>query len=213
LDRFDVRYRDFHQERYADSVEKYNTRFFKLITSPGMTHLTPADWRQLTMSTDLKITSSGDGQLQIVSWLLESPYPTPANCSNVVFAGGRQPSTGSADGGPIEGDVLTDTIIDVRLQGQPYYLVFGSNKCGALCELEVASLYRLTDKEIIRCDSAFYDDSAYSSEVSFDYRLDGDLKPDPAFAMEGNVLICPVFDEDSRQLIGRKRYRLMPDRR
>ena len=76
-----------------------------------------------------------------------------------------------------------------------------------------ASLYRLSDKEIIRCDSAFYDDSVYSSEISFDYRLDNDLKSDPAFALEGNVLICPVFGEDSRQLIGRKQYRLMPNGR
>ena len=216
LDRFDIRYRDFHEERYADSVEKYNTRFSKLITSPGMTHLTPADWRRLTMSTGLTVTSSGDGQLQIVSWSLENPYPTPAYCSNVVFAGSRQPIPGSINGGSDDdlGDnILTDTIIDIRLQGQPYYLVFGSNKCGTLCELEVASLYRLSDKEIIRCDSAFYDDSVYSSEVSFDYHFSDELKFDPAFSLKENVLTCPVFDEDGLKQIGTKQYRLMPDRR
>ena len=216
LERFDIRYRDFHEERYADSVEKYNARFFKLITSPGITRLTPADWRQLTMSTDLKITSSGDGQLQIVSWLLENPSPTPADCSNVVFAGNRQPMPNAIDSGSVEenGDnIMTDTIIDIRLEGQPYYLVFGSNKCGTLCELKVASLYHLSDKEIIRCDSAFYDDSVYSSEIEFSYHFDDELKFEPAFTVEGNVLVCPVLDEGGHQLIGRKRYRLMPDRR
>jgi hypothetical protein len=214
LERFDIRYRDFHEDKYADSVSKYNTRFSKLITSPGMTHLTPADWRRLTTSTGLTVTSSGDGQLQILSWLLENPSPTPPYCSNVVFAGDRKPLPISIYGGgeDDQGDnVTTDTIINIRLHGQPYYLVYGSNKCGTLCEAQVASLYSLSDKEIIRCDSAFYDDSVYSSEVSFSYSFVDELKFTPAFKLEGNVLVSPVFDEDDYHFIGLKRYRLMPN--
>ncbi len=216
LERLDIRYRDFHEERYADSVAKYNTRFSKLITSPGMTSLTPADWKQLTSSTGLQITTSGDGQLQIVSWSLENPYPTPSYCSDVVFARSRKPLPVSIFGGAEDdaGDnVTTDTIIDIRLKGNAYYLVFGSNKCGALCEVEQASIYSLTDKEIIRCDSAFYDDSVYTADVSFSYRYSDGLKFDPAFSVIGNVLTCPVFDEDGQKQIGTKRYTLTPTTR
>lgn len=200
-----------NSDKYADSIRKYNNILSFIFSSPEFKGLKKSDLKKIEDSTEIKILSSTDKKLKVVSWCIFDFYPTPL-CSSIIVPNNTIKSkiisfneNGNNDFG---NNVQIDTIVEMTSKGVAYYFLFGSNKCGNLCIQRIASGYSTYDGYVKKCSKVFYDDKNYFDDVEFNYLLSEKIKSEPTFQIRSNKLICPLFNDDRTKEISSKAYKI-----
>jgi hypothetical protein len=206
---FERKNEEVNSGNYEDSINKYNYVFSNLLLSPQFRKLGNVDLKETAEKSGLKITTSKDKKLKVVSWQVFEFSPTPM-CSNLMLFDNKSQiislnGTSEKDFGE---NIQNDTIIDLRIKNKPYYILIGSNKCGSLCIQELASLYSIVDGKLIKCSKAFFDGNRYSDDIEFDYLINENLKNEPSFKIDKLELISPVFNDSKTEIIGTKKYQI-----
>src|SRR5690242_5089824 len=78
------RYEKDHTQGLVDSIFSYNDRLFDLILSANSNDISYKDWKKVQDSTDIKIVTSQDKKLVIITWSVLYDLPNPS-CSNIAI--------------------------------------------------------------------------------------------------------------------------------
>jgi hypothetical protein len=198
---------------FADSVFLYNKAVVDIICSLEFINLKDTYFRRIVTQTGIKVATSRDSKLKIISWSVQNPYPTPPMCSNIALIKGLKSvpislnGIGENDSG---NNILIDTIIQMGPEGKTCYLLIGSNKCGNLCVQEIAALYSILNNELEKYSNAFYYNGQYLNELEFDYIINDKIRSEPHFRVENTKLISPAFNDDNTKQIGIRKYQIFP---
>lgn len=198
-------------DEYEDSITKENFHLVQLFSNKQFNVLDSALLKRIRKLTGIKIILSRDNSLIIVSWGVFNSYPIPLY-SNLVFLKGKIKII-SLNGTGTENDfgdnIQIDTVCIIHIKTMPYYILIGSNKCGNLCIEERASLYRISNGEIIKSSNSFFDGKKYFNDIRFNYLINDFTKVEPVFLVQNTSLISPLFNKDKTKVIGNKKYKII----
>lgn len=202
---FENKYAESNSDEYEDSVSIANDSLVQLFSDKRAAKLCQSDLKQIKGKTEIKIVVSDDKKLTVVSWCVFDSYEVPM-CSNFIFYNGNTKAislngTGDNDFGD---NIQNDKILQVKLKDKTCYILTGSNKCGNLCILEMASMYFISKGNITKCSNSFFDGKKYFADIQFDYLINDKMKVEPTFQIQGKKLVYPTFNEDNDRIIGSK---------
>ena len=208
---FENKFEESNSDEYEDSITKENFYLVQLFSNKQFDVSDSSLLKRIREQTGIKIILSKDYSLVIVSWGAFNSYPIPL-CSNLIFFKGKIKII-SLNGTGTENDfgdnIQIDTVCTIHIKARPYYILIGSNKCGNLCIEERASLYRISNGEIIKSSNSFFDGKKYFNDIRFNYLINDLTKVEPVFLVQNTSLISPLFNKDKTKVTGNKKYKIM----
>jgi hypothetical protein len=204
---FENEYEKSNSDEYQDSINQYNYRLFQFLSDKKFSKLNRSDLKRIVEKTQIIIKISNDNRLVLVSWHVFDFYPIPM-CSNIVFFDGKVKlmSLNGTANNDFGDNIQNDTIYKITLKSKPFYILMGSNKCGNLCIQEMASMYSISNGNLVKCINSFFDGKNYLTDVQFDYLINSEMKIEPNFQIQNSQLIRPIFNEDKTKIVGSKRF-------
>lgn len=200
---FENKFAGSNSDEYEDSISIANDALVKLFSKKSAGKLCKSDLLQIKANTGIKIVFSNDKKITVVSWRVFESYEIPM-CSNFIFYNGtaKAVSLNGTEDSDFGDNIQNDKILQVKLKDKACYILTGSNKCGNLCILEMASLYFISNGSIKKCSNSFFDGKKYFDDVQFDYLINEKMKVEPSFKIQAKKLVYPTFNADNDIIVG-----------
>ena len=206
---FENKYEEDEEDEYQDSIFNYNYKFSQVISKIKFSKDNSLKIKKELSKINVKMISTNDNLLIALTWQVFGFYPIPLNSNIIIYK--NKPTVVSINGtgdNDYGDNIGIDKVQKITLNKKPYYLVFGSNKCGNLCIQETLTMYKVFKDELIKNEYSFKNGKNKISDLKFDYLLNQDIKITPCFKIQGEYVLFPIFNKLKTKLIAYKKIKI-----